>query len=226
MSAKSEAADAAAKAVAKGALNLIRWGKKIIPATADDIERFGPNAARVKALLRFIPTISNDAAKITSAAKNTLAVENRLWNKSISEAIDAAENATRYEAFKQARYHADDAKRYSNLSAMPSTAQMSAGDAANAEAVSDLITPQAYRVLTLPMATGRRFDMTVPNAPEGFTNIARSLGERSLLATPKDVELARRVSMLSPDMQQVYFNLLGEGTDPAQLLQALRLMGQ
>jgi hypothetical protein len=54
MSAQSEAAELAAKAAAKGALQLIKWGKKIIPATADEIAEFGPNAARVKALLGMV----------------------------------------------------------------------------------------------------------------------------------------------------------------------------
>lgn len=221
MSVQSEAAELAAKAVAKGALHLIKWGKKIIPATADEIAEFGPNAARVKALLGMVDNMSDDAAKISStsryadlnyeatpkAVKSLQNARNRAgrveeWNAGGSQAFNAAKKAGKYPAI----YGAE--------------------NAGYAEVMSDLIRPQVYRTLTNPMAVARRFDMTVPNAPESFTNIARSLGERSLLATPKDVELARRVSMLPPAMQRVYLDLVGEDTDITQLLQALRLMGQ
>jgi hypothetical protein len=210
----------AAGSAAKGALHLINWGKKIIPATADEIIDFGPNAARVKGLLSMIENMSPDAAKIPSVAK---------VSGPVATLKDARKNAERFVIFRPAKEAAEDAYRKAQVVRSEdygTSGIFRAQNAAGAEVVSDLITPADYRDLTNPMAAARRFDMTVPNAPEGFTNIARSLGERGLITGPKEIELARRVSMLSPDMQQVYLNLLGENTDPVQLLQALRLMGQ
>jgi len=225
MSAKSEAVDAAAelaaKAVAKKALHLINWGKKIIPATADEIARLGPNATRVRALINMVGDLSDNAIKTAGNARQYT----RPLMLEAEQSLLA--NVPKYRSISNPAFSdaADRAGRLINQQDAIS-AQHAAGIAASAEAVGDLITPQTYRTLTNPIAAARRFDMTVPNAPEGFTNIARSFGERGLISAPKDIELARRVSMLPPAMQQVYFNLLGEGTDPAQLIQALRLMGQ
>jgi len=226
MSAQSEAAELAAKAIGKGALHLIKWGKKIIPATADEIKMYGPEATRVKALMSMIGSLSEDASKLGFAANKSVA-ENfgKALNKADLEADSKMLNAGREKLTGLARLDILDLLDRSKNPAR-NALRPPAKRAVSAEVVSDLITPKSYSVLTDPMNTARTFDMTVPNAPEGFTNIARSLGERGLIAAPKDIELAQRISMLLPDMQQVYLNLLGEGTDPAQLLQALRLMGQ
>ena len=219
MSVQSEAAELAAKAAAKGALNLIRWGKKIIPATADEIEKFGPNAARVKGLLNMVDDVSEDAGKLSAKA----------YGPTQREIIYPIEKV----AYNSGRYREQDQVWDSIMSNQQKGTLLRrmqtngpAQVAARAEVVSDLITPETYVTLTNPFAVARRFDRTVSNSPESFTNIARSLGERGLISAPKDVELARRVSMLPPAMQQVYLDLVGEGTDLAQLLQALRLMGQ
>jgi hypothetical protein len=228
----------AADDIAKGALHLIRWGKKIIPATDDEIARFGPQAARVEALRSMAYKLSDDAKRISKDSRDLIVNKDKFrYNQASDRSSATARNAGREEQFDNAFYGG-----YEDLSSGPGNdgyIGTALADALGAESVSDLLVPGVlknikthktdlsdYKLLTDPMATGRRFDMTVPNAPESFTNIARSLGERSLLAAPKDIELARRVSMLPPAMQQVYLNLLGEGTDPAQLLQALRLMGQ
>jgi hypothetical protein len=207
---------AAGSAAAKGALHLINWGKKIIPATADEIAEFGPNAARVKGLLRMFPDLSGDAHRLSSQAYMQIPRE-RSSRVDLEKYVNTFGDKNRLQQMEQAMFAGD--------SWLPAV-----NDAVGAESISDIIIPRAgtdkFMDMVRPLATGRRFDMTVPNAPESFTNIARSLGERGLITAPKDIELARRISMLPPDMQQVYFNLLGEGTDPAQLLQALKLMGQ
>jgi len=210
---------AAGSAAAKGALHLINWGKKIIPATADEIAEFGPNAARVKGLLSMLNNTSRDAARLSTEAYPGIR-------------IFPAEQVAYKAGRRLEQSNAIDATKYLPEGYDPKVksdklwAVLPANMSARAEVVSDLITPEDYRNLTRPMAVGRRFDMTLPNAPEGFTNIARSLGERGLVQGPKDIEIARRVSMLPPTMQQVYLDLVGEGTDPMQLLKALRLMGQ
>ena len=210
---------AAGSAAAKGALQLIKWGKKIIPATADEIAEFGPNAARVKGLLRMFPDLSGDAHRLSEQARQAYlkTPKGKFSGVDLEKYVDTFGDKNRLQQMEQAMFAGD--------SWLPSV-----NDAVGAESISDIIIPRAgtdkFMDMVRPLATGRRFDMTVPNAPEGFTNIARSFGERGLVQSPKDIEIARRVSMLPPDMQQVYFNLLGEDTDPMQLLQALRLMGQ
>jgi hypothetical protein len=217
----------AADDIAKGALQLIKWGKKIIPATAEEVKMYGPQAGRVKALMNMVGSLSEDARKLgysTWARPKTDVVRDALRNAYL-EIDSKALNAGRTELSRTARQDISDVV---NSIKIPGADRIEYPSqfAASAEVISDLITPKSYGILTGPMSAARRFDMTVPNAPESFTNIARSLGERRLVTGPKDIEIARRVSMLPPDMQQVYLNLLGEGTDPAQLLQALRLMGQ
>jgi hypothetical protein len=210
---------AAGSAAAKGALQLIKWGKQIIPATADEIARLGPNAARVKGLLRMVPDISPDAHRLSEQARQAYlkTPKGKFSGVDLDEYVNRFGDENRLQQMEQAMFEGDNW--------LPAV-----NDAVGAESISDIIIPRVptdkFMDMVRPLATGRRFDMTVPNAPEGFTNIARNFGERGLVQSPKDIELARRVSMLSPDMQQVYFNLLGEGTDPAQLLQALKLMGQ
>jgi hypothetical protein len=219
----------AAGSAAKGALQLIKWGKKIIPATDELIARFGPQASRVQALRNMAFDLSGDAKRISQDSYNLIVKKDMgRYNQASDVSNSIARSAGREEQFNNAFYGG-----YEDLSSGPGNdgyIGTALADALGAESVSDLLVPgvlqQDYKLLTEPMAAARRFDMTVPNAPEGFTNIARSLNERGLVSGSKDIELARRVSMLPPDMQQVYFNLLGEGTDPAQLLQALRLMGQ
>ena len=218
----------AGSSAAKGALRLVKWGKEIIPATDELIARFGPQASRVQALRNMAFDLSDDAKRISRDSRSLIVAKDvPLYNAASDRLHSAARSAGREEQFDNAFYGG-----YEDLSSGPGNdgyIGTSLADALAAESVSDRIVPlrlgPEYKLLTDPMATGRRFDMTVPNAPESFTNIARSLGERNLISSPKDVETARRISMLSPDMQQVYFNLLNENTDPVQLLQALRLMG-
>jgi hypothetical protein len=217
----------AADDIAKGASQLIRWGKKIIPATADDIERFGPNAARVKALMRVIQHTSGDAVELAHKA-----MYKKIPNlPSLDEASDIADEAAsfsgRARASKGAKAAADinaileqDAKKRSGI--LLSNPAMFA---ARGEVVSDIIAPDTYKSLVNPLAIAKRFDMSVPNAPEGFTNAARTLGERGLVSGPKDIELARRISMLPPHLQDVYFSLLQDGSDPMAMLAALKLLG-
>ena len=213
----------AADDIARGALHLIRWGKKLVPAAADEIERFGPNAARVRALLNFIPTMSDDAAKISSASRN--AARNAAWHSSQDSVWGAASSASRNASRNAAWDEAWDKAWGETPRAVWGAGDDAASSASSTETVSDLITPEVYRTMTNPMAAARRFDMTVPNAPESFTNAARTLGERGLVTGPKDIELARRISMLPPHIQDVYFNLLQEGSDPMEMLAAMKLLG-
>ena len=208
----------AADDIARGALHLIRWGKKLVPATDDDIKLLGKNAPRFSNLLDAIENMSNEAYNIVGPAWRSSASSGRR-----DEALYLARMATVSDPELNAQ--ANLATRAAH-NALGGGAEGLAGfDAAASEIVSDLIAPQTYRTLTNPLAAARRFDRTVPNAPEGFTNAARTLGERGLVSGPKDIELARRISMLPPNIQDVYFNLLQEGSDPMAMLAAMKLLG-
>lgn len=210
-----------AGSAAKGALRLVKWGKEIIPATDELIARFGPQASRVQALRNMAFDLSDDAKRISRDSFSSIVAKDLPRGKSLTRLRNAARSAGREQELDNAFFSGLDNDDYIGLPF---------SDALGAESISDRIVPLGlgpeYKLLTDPMATARRFDMTVSNAPESFTNIARSLGERNLILSPKDVETARRLSMLPPAMQQVYLDLVGEGTDPMQLIKALRLMGQ
>ena len=214
----------AADDIAKGALHLINWGKKLMPATAEEVAQFGPNASRVKALVKMVRGLSDDAVKVAGDAtiskmpliKNTIQTLNR-----------NADEARKVFAREAYGYGASGTDRliYSANTNAPA-AWDAAGSGGAAESMADILTSQDYRTLLNPITAARSFDFSKSRTPEGFTNIARSLGERGLITAPKDIVVARQVAQLPPAMQQVYLDLVGEGTDPAQLLQALRLMGQ
>ena len=206
------------------ASNLIRWTPKIAEATADDIARFGPQAARVRALLNFIPGMSDDAAKITYAARDTA------WNGAGGQAWDAADEAA-WEA-------AESASRHTALDAAESALRVrsqSRGDqwgvawnagreAAGTEVVSDLITPETYRTLTNPLASARALDRLAMRAPESFVPIARDMGERGLVSAPADIVSALRVSKLPQDQQSLVMNLVDSGMPIEDAVAAARAL--
>jgi hypothetical protein len=185
------------------------WGPKIIPATAAGIKEYGPQAPRVNALVEGLGRMSKDSAALSSAA----------YDAGYDAALYVPEfPSARFDAYDAATNAAYDAARYDPLSA--------ADDAVWGEVASDLITPNEYLILTRPLATGRLFDILRPNAPETFTPVARQLGEMGAITSPRSIKLARKISELPPEIQQIYLNLLGKDTDPIQLLEAVRLMGQ
>jgi hypothetical protein len=210
----------AADDIAKGASHLIRWGKKIIPATDVEIKGYGPNAARVNALLNMIWKVSTDGGRLGNKVGDTPSINNALKDLDNVLQKEFLTNNTRIQNAVTAQQDA-----YSLGARVGNVLRREGTKAAAAEVASDLITPEAYRTLTNPMAIAKRFDMTMPNAPEGFTNVARTLSERGLVTGPKDIELARRISMLPPHLQDVYFNLLQDGSDPMAIVAALKLLG-
>ena len=220
----------AADDIAKGALHLIRWGKKIIPATADEIEKFGKNVPRVKSLLRKVENMSDDAARIVKEAELTSHRDmgQTLWATSKNKMWQAARDNDRARQFVNVDDLITDrfeASPYIGDLKMNQNFMDAVNRAGTSESVADLITPNSYTRFANPLAAGRRFEMTVPNAPEGFTNTARTLSERGLVSAPKDIEMARRISMLPPHLQEVYFSLLQDGTDPMAMLTAMKLLG-
>jgi len=171
---------------AEAGMKLVRWLPQIVEATADDIARYGPQAGRVRSLLDFLPTMSDDAATLSSAARD--AGNNAAWNVARNAAWNAARNA----AMDAERNAAMDAAM--DAAWIAARARGAARRAARGEVVNDLVTPDVYRKLTNPLAAGREFDVLRPRAPENFLDVVRGLGERGLVTQPIDVLGARTLA--------------------------------
>jgi len=174
------------------------WGPNIVPATAAETARYGPQAARVNALFEGLGRLSDDAGALTRDA-GLVDARNDVWRA----ASGAMYRAARRDAAKYASGAAQD-NAY-NL------ATNAAHGAAIGEVLSDLITPNQYLTLTRPLATGRLFDILRPNAPETFTPVARQLGEMGAITSPRGIRLARDISLESPEFSQLVLSLMGNG---------------
>ncbi len=204
--------------------NLIKWTPKILEATADDVARFGPQAARVRALLNFIPGVSDDAAKISVAADS--ASRDTAWGALRDASRDAAMDAARGDARSSAWDAAWDALKVRSMSRRYpwGKAGIPAFDAASTEVVSDLITPEAYRTVTNPMASARALDRLAGRAPESFVPIARDMGERGLVSSPADIVTALRVSKLPQQQQSLVMGLVDSGMTIEDAIAAARAL--
>jgi hypothetical protein len=226
----------AADDIARGALRLINWGKEIAP-TADELKVFGPKAARVGAIIRMLPGMSDDAKIITSGARHVTEIPNALGFKNIGDvelaALRQMDRQLVGENVATAAFDAgvDSVATPLRLS-MDETENFAgaAESAAIAEAArdrigKDIFVADLYKPLTSALATGRRFDRTVPTAPESFTAIARSLGEMGQITSPKGVEAARRLSMEDPTFTQLVMSFVQDGMSLEDALAAARALG-
>lgn len=208
---------------AEAGMKLVRWLPQIARASAEDIRRFGPQAAQVRSILDFLPTMSEDAARVSRSAR--------------FPAYDAAEFAARDAAWL--------AERDAALSAASGAAYNAAWDAASevasgagiGESVSDLIDPKTYRTLTNPLAIGRAFDIVQRRgAPENFLDVVRGLGERRLVTQPVDVLGARTLARASDPERKALMEVINAIAGDtgyadtgyaslAELIEAARLLG-
>jgi hypothetical protein len=177
---------------------LVRWLPKLAVASADDIARFGPNAARVRSLLDFLPTMSDEAAR---AAKEAEAARNAAlgWDVKKDVAWRAVLNAARNSPRDAARDKAWRAARDATRGGAWDSAWDAAPRAVEGEVVSDLISPENYRSLTNPLATGRAVDVLAPrykNTP--FRELLQELAPKRVITQPTDVLGVGRIASL-PD---------------------------
>ena len=162
---------------------LIQWLPEIVQATDEDIARFGPNAAQIRALLDFLPGMSDGGARVALDAGRGAA---RLAERDV--AWKAAGNAARTAARFAEKAAAEDAAWFA-----ASGAAVPVGwDAARAEVVSDLINPQTYRILTNPLNVGRVYDLRAREAGSEFMRLIEELRP----ASADDIE---RLADLSVD---------------------------
>lgn len=192
---------------------LVRWLPELAVASADDIARFGPQAARVRTLLDFIPTMSEDAARVGGdawwATRSTdeyatypaayLAARGAAGNAAGSAARDAAwgaaEDAAEGAAYNAARGAARDAAGHAVWVAAGGAGR----DAAMGEVVSNLISPENYRMLTNPLAAGRAVDVLRPRYKNTqFRELLQELAPKRVITQPSDVLGVGRIASL-PD---------------------------
>jgi hypothetical protein len=190
---------------ASSGMKLVKWlanHADDVVASADDLKKFGPKAARVRSLLDFLPTMSDDAARVSGSAYNS--VED-------ADALYAAREAAYNAAFDAAQR---DAASDAASVAARKAAYGAAFDASNADVVGDLISPEHYRMLTNPLAAGRAVDI-LGNRPRNqglpFYNIVRQLGDSGILRTPRDVVAASRLAKLPDNVRETALTIL---TDP------------
>jgi len=201
---------------AKTGMKLIKWlanQADDVAASADDLKRFGPNAARVRSLLDFIPTMSDDAARASGSA----------WNNASNNANNAARNAAYFSVWNNARNNADNAARNAawdaadgdTYDAARNALRYAADSAANATSVGDLIDPNTYRTLTNPLAAGRAVDI-LGNRPRNqglpFYDIVRQMGDSGLLKTPRDVVIASRLAKAPDNVLETALFLMNNNT--------------
>jgi hypothetical protein len=202
---------------------LVRWLPKAVEATADDIARFGPQAGRVRSLLNFLPTMSDEAALVSNNARRSNVLRTQpIYDIANKTAFDVMENANRYEPWNNALNAATDWRnRYARL------LSGSAGDASVVEAVNDIIDPQTYRILTNPLAAGRAVDLlrTRPRYQgTPFLDVVQNLAGRGAIAGPRDVVRAGRIARSPEDVRETALTLIADGMSPADALRAARML--
>ena len=200
------------------------WGK-IISATADEVADFGPNAARVKALLSMIPELSTDAKAVAGRARNVSRgsyIGSMLRN---DDAYEGALNAANRNNLVDVFDNAQNAAASIAARGADATFNRAAWDAAPAEALAGLINPQTYRNLTGPLAAGRAFDLRRASAPESFTDIVYNLSGMGQITGPRDIGIARRLSMQSPTFTQLVMSFTEDGMSLGDAMSAARALG-
>jgi hypothetical protein len=202
------------------ASNLIKWTPKILKASADDIAEFGPNAPRVRALLNMIYNTSPDAARLGNKVSETNApsIKNALIDiDNILQKEYSTSGNTRVRNAITAQKEVWDVAQNSPL-------RRAGTKAAPAEVASDLITPEAYRTLTNPVAVSRALDRLAGRAPESFVPTARDLGERGLVSAPADIVTALRISKLPQQQQSLVMGLVDSGMTLEEAMLAARAL--
>lgn len=175
---------------------LVKWGPEVV-ASADDISKFGPQAGRVRQLLDFLPTMSDEAARVSDNANLTGSVD--AWAKARVSARNASKPYT------------------SNAAEHAQKAALSRGayhEAAIGTAVNDLIPPEFYRTLTNPLAAGRAVDLLrnrtrYQGTP--FLDVVQDLSELGAIANPRDVVRAGRLAQQEDPVRKIAMMLVDEG---------------
>jgi hypothetical protein len=211
---------------------LFPWGK-IVAATANEVAELGPQAARVRALYKLIPGLSDEAGFIARDADQALlgredlipefasiitGPRGRQTFKAQDKALDRVVNTIFDKELSGGKAFANDSvpRLFPAWGATTS--------AVTGEAISDLASPALYRELISPFAAARTFDLRRTAAPESFAGIARGLSERGLVTGPRDIRVAQRLSMEGPTFTQLVMSFVDDGMSLEDAMAAARAL--
>jgi len=188
---------------------LVQWAPEAA-ASADDLARFGPQAARVRALLDFLPTMSDEARSVANLSDN-LPYEkfSKYFDEIHSPAWDRGLTATNLRNNELKRDDWDAVR------------------AVIAEGVSDVISPEAYAALTTPIESGRAVDMLrnrarLQNTP--FTDVVQQMGMSGAVSRPRDVVVGSRIAQAPEDIREIALTLIADGMPAEEALRTARLL--
>ena len=205
---------------ASSGIKLIKWlanQADDVVASADDLEEFGPQAAKVRAFLDFIPTLSNDARDLAGTVRqNPL-----LYPRSITVSDDVV---ARFPKMKAA---AEAARRVSLMDAGYNRGAIV--DVAQGEAASDLLTPKQYLFYVNNLNTARVFDqLLLPKhrlADTPFVDLIRSISAGGGVRNPLDVSVISNIAREPKDIQEIARQLMIDSEmDPRQVIKTSRLL--
>jgi hypothetical protein len=182
---------------------LIRWLPELAVATAEDIARFGPNAARVRSVLRFMRNMSKEASTAAESAyvrqygwRDGVAPDPRNFQAQRSILRNTERAGELWNAFHSADHAASRSK---NLTRFRGPARDAGRQAVQTEVMSDLVGPDVYRIVTNPLATARAVDVLAPRyQATPFRELLTELRNLNPVAEPNDVLRVGRIAA-SPD---------------------------
>jgi hypothetical protein len=157
--------------------------------------------------------MSDEAVKVSGTARN--AAGNDAWLAARNDAWTAAGNAAGIAARNAAR------------NATRNAAGNDAWYAATAEVASDLISPENYRILTNPVATGRAVDVLAArprNQGTPFLDVVRNMGERKAITSPRDVVVASRLAKSPEDIREIALTLMSDGMSAEEAMRTARML--
>lgn len=217
----------AADDAARAGMKLVRWlanqGDDVV-ASAEDLARFGPNAARVRGLLDFLPTLSDEAIDTTRRSwllANRAPVDTPLLMQNLRSAGLSSVNRIR-----QASAAADDAYTTARSLGLRNVA---APIELSAEAES-LVTPESidlYRAITNPLAAGRAVDLLrarprYQGTP--FLDVVRQAAERGAVRGPRDVIAAGRIARSPEDIREIALTLMADGMPAEEAMRTAMIL--
>jgi len=210
--------------MSKATANVVKWLANYggdVAASADDLARYGPEAAQVRGLLDFLPTMSDDAREVSGQAWHPTRndASGAAWDAAIEAASNAASNAAGNAAWDAARSDAWDAAW--------DAASDAAWDAASGVSVGNFISPENYRTLTNPLAAGRAVDVLgsrVRNQGTPFLDVVRTMGERRAITGPRDVVVASRLAKAPEDIREIALTLMADGMSAEEAMRTARML--
>jgi hypothetical protein len=194
-------------------------------ASTDDLAQFGPQAAQVRALLSFLPTMSDEAVRASGASMD--AVRGAASNAPRDASLGAAWNAAMDASGRASRGAAWDAAGDAAMDASGRASRGAAWDAARASVVGDLISPENYRTLTNPLATGRAVDLLGSrprNQGTPFLDVIRKMVDGRAITGPRDVVVASRLAKSPEDIREIALTLMADGMSAEEAMRTARLL--